>query len=326
MGAGLSEGLCDQADVTLIDRADTFGFRGRESYQKTEAVTSCWTKMHRMLNEIDYKTSAQYWDGAATHAATAAYLAHEQGVPDDCVQYRFDLEASVIGAWTAGIPNTSALDVGCGPGMWTGYLAKRFARVTGIERSAPLLATAAERTQGLPNAELLHGEAIEVLGGLEGDFDLAFIGSLMMYLNRADAVDLLRVIRSNLGPKGVVIDRETTIARGVRVQTGDYPVVYRSIAEYRAIAHEAGYQVVEVRVNAGYEAMEIAVKLVSLLRCVPLLRRARQDTIGCAVWRAPRLTQPVSLRLVPALLRRLGVTWPQLSNHFFRLAPTPGTA
>ncbi len=282
--------------------------------------------MQRMSGEIDYETVAQYWDAAAEHAATSAYLAHEQGVPDDCVQYRFRLEASVIGAWSADIGNASALDVGCGAGMWTAYLARRFERVTGVEQSSPLLDTAAQRTRGLPNIEFIQGGAIEVLGAMDDGFDLAFVGSLMMYLNRADAVDLLRAIRRRLEPRGVVIARETTIARGVQVLSGDYPVAYRSIAEYRAIAREAGYEVAEVRVNAGYEAMEIAVEFVRLLRRLPFLRRVRLELIGTAVWRALRFTAPVSLRFAPALLRRLGVTWPRLSNHFFRLAPEQGPA
>ena len=239
--------------------------------------------MQRMSGEIDYETVAQYWDAAAEHAATSAYLAHEQGVPDDCVQYRFRLEASVIGAWSADIGNASALDVGCGAGMWTAYLARRFERVTGVEQSSPLLDTAAQRTRGLPNIEFIQGGAIEVLGAMDDGFDLAFVGSLMMYLNRADAVDLLRAIRRRLEPRGVVIARETTIARGVQVLSGDYPVAYRSIAEYRAIAREAGYEVAEVRVNAGYEAMEIAVEFVRLLRRLPLppTREAGADRHGC---------------------------------------------
>ncbi len=277
--------------------------------------------MQRMPGEIDYETVAQYWDAAAQHAATSAYLAHEQGIPDDCVQYRFRREASVVDAWTGGIGNASALDVGCGAGMWTAYLARRFERVTGVEQSLPLLDTAAQQTRGLPNIEFIHGSAIEVLGAMDGAFDLAFVGSLMMYLNRDDAVALLRAIRSRLGPGGVVIARETTIAHGVQVLDGDYPAAYRSIAEYRAIAGEAGYEVAEVRANAGYEAQEIAVELVSLLRRLPLLRRVRLEMIGTGVWRALRFTAPVSLRVAPASLRRLGVTWPRLSNHFFRLAP-----
>ncbi len=54
----------------------------------------------------------------------------------------------------------SALDVGCGQGFLLPGLAVRSDRVVGIDRDAPTLVEAAQRTAGLSNVEIVEGDAM----------------------------------------------------------------------------------------------------------------------------------------------------------------------
>ncbi len=69
---------------------------------------------------IDYAVVRRYWDEAAVQAFSASYMAHEQGLPDDCVRYRFEKEKVVVDAWFASArEHESVLDLGCGSGTWS---------------------------------------------------------------------------------------------------------------------------------------------------------------------------------------------------------------
>ncbi len=266
---------------------------------------------------IDYAAVRRYWDEAATRAAfAAAYMAHEQGLPDDCVRYRFERERAVVDGWfgeAAG--RESVLDVGCGPGTWPIHFAGRFERVVGVEQSEKMVAAARVNLAALENVEIINADAVTL--AIEGRFDCIFLGGLLMYLNREDALALLRRLPALLKPGGRVLLRESTVRRGVEAKTGAYQVVYRATAEYEAMIRESGLVLAHTERNQGYAAMETAVAIVDGLRKLPSLGAREPAQVGGPVWRALRLTEPLSLILLPKVLEGLGVAWPHLQNHFF---------
>ena len=270
-----------------------------------------------MDKRLDYDAVRRYWDRAAGNAAAASYMAHEQGLPQSCVDYRFSLEREVVDRWFADLSAKSAvLDIGCGAGAWSALFAQRYARVVGIDLSPNMIAAARDRLKELKNVELIEGDCVSA--PIKGKFQGAFFGGLLMYLNRDDAVRLLaRVAR--LVPEGPIILRESGVRRGVEVVTGDYNVAYRSAEEYAAIAAEAGLSVRAVEPNRGYTSMEVAVNLVDLMRRLPALKRRDPALVGVPLWHALRLTAPVSLGLLPRAISAAGVEWPHLTNHFLLL-------
>src|SRR6266851_1790486 len=201
-------------------------------------------------HRLDYEVVRAYWEEAGHEADSASYMAHEQGLPPDCVEHRFALERAVVDRWFAGLgPTASVLDVGCGAGTWTELFAQRYGRVVGVDASVGMLAAARRRLAGHANVELVWGDALTV--ALDGEFQGVLLGGLLMYLDRADAVALL-VRLGQLAPRGRIILRESGIRAGVEVQTGTYQVVYRSVQEYEAVATEAALRVVAVERNRGY--------------------------------------------------------------------------
>lgn len=270
-----------------------------------------------MNDRLDYEAVRRYWDRTAGTAAAASYMAHEQGLPQSCVDDRFALEREVVERWFAGLgANAAVLDIGSGGGAWSALFAQRYARVVGIEQSASMVTDARERLAALPNAEVIQGDCLEV--PIEGRFDGAFFGGLLMYLNRDDVVRLLARV-AELVPDGPIILRESSGPGRVELRTGDYQVAYRSPAEYAAIAAEAGLRIQAVERNRGYARMEVAVNLVDLVRRVPALKRRAPALVGVPLWRALRATAPVTLDLLPGALRKAGLAWPHLTNNFMLL-------
>lgn len=273
-----------------------------------------------MEPRLDYDAVRRYWDGAASSAAAASYMAHEQGLPQACVDFRFAWERTIVQRWFANLGAASAvLDIGCGAGAWTALFAQRYRRVVGVELSHNMIAAARARLIGVGNVELIEGDALHA--PIEGTFDGAFLGGLLMYLNRDDARQLLNRLGGLVG-HGPIILRESTIRRGVEVKTGDYHVTYRSPEEYVAIAAEARLAVRAIVRNRGYASMEIAVELVNLLRRIPALRRRDPAMVGRPLWRALQLTAPLSLGLLPRAAEAAGIQWPHLTNHFILLGRT----
>jgi SAM-dependent methyltransferase len=270
-----------------------------------------------MNESLDYEAVRRYWDQTAGTAAAASYMAHEQGLPQSCVNDRFALEREVVDRWFSGLgADAAVLDIGCGSGAWSALFAQRYGRVVGIEQSAKMVADARERLREMPNVEIVQGDCLEV--PIKGLFQGVFFGGLLMYLNREDAVRLLARV-AELVPDGPIILRESSGPGRVEIKTGEYQVAYRSPQEYKEIAAEAGLRVRAVERNRGYARMEVAVNLVDLVRRLPVLKRRNPALVGVPLWRALRATSPLSLEVLPRAVRAAGINWPHLSNNFLLL-------
>lgn len=270
-----------------------------------------------LADRLDYSVVRRFWDAAATEAVSASYMAHEQGLPQGCVQHRFDKERTVVDSWLDGLTSDSSiLDIGCGAGAWTMLFAQRYRRVVGIDMSPNMLSAARLQLGDRENVELIEGNALAA--PIVGTFDGAFVGGMLMYLNRDDAVRLLRRLRL-LVPAGPIILRETTVRRCIEVRNADYHVAYRTPAEYQEMVEEAGLKVEAIERNRGYANMEVAVELVNLARRIPALGRRDPELVGRPLWRALTMTGPITLGLLPQAMEAAGIAWPHLTNHFILL-------
>lgn len=66
----------------------------------------------------------------------------------------------------------SALEIGCGIGRMTHVFAREFARVTGVDISAEMIAKA--WAAGIPRAEFIHGTGVDLTGVADASVDFAF--------------------------------------------------------------------------------------------------------------------------------------------------------
>jgi SAM-dependent methyltransferase len=254
------------------------------------------------------------------NAAVVSMMAHEHNLPADAALYRLRKEVQAVSDWLNAVPVTGrVLDLGCGAGGWLAVFANRYSFVVGMEQSSMMVEAARERMHALTNIEILEGDVRAELP--DGPFDLIFLGGLCMYLNDADTTTLLSALSHRLTNDGSIILRESTVPEGRSTAQGEYQAVYRSPGVYRTLFLEAGFNTSEVRRNYGYNSMVTGEAIVDLRRRWMPFFPAESPFLGAVTWWGLRSTAPVSLWLMPRVFSLLGIAWPQLQNHFFRLRP-----
>jgi len=164
------------------------------------------------MTTLDYETVNRYWN-TATSSLLGPYMMEGFGFPVNAGRFRFQAECKIVDRLIHSIsPDGHVLDLGCGNGCWTEHFAQRFSRVVAIEGSKPLYDALEERCAPYPNVLLVHGDVM--LYEPEDQFDLVFLGGMLMYLNEEDVILLLERLIPFLRPGAIVLCRETTIRQG----------------------------------------------------------------------------------------------------------------
>ncbi len=238
------------------------------------------------------------------------------GFPAGAGRFRFRAECRIVDRLIHGVnPGGCVLDLGSGIGFWTEYFARRFSRVVAVEASRPLYEALEERCAPYLNVKMIHDDVM--LFQPEDQYDVVFLGGMLMYLNEEDVISLLGKLIPSLRPGGIVLCRETTVRQGSTTRQGDYQAVYRSVADYERIFAECELSVVSVQMNIPYVLMQMGCELVKKwkalmpapLQCLPV--------VGRLVYWGLRLGYPWIARVPTAL----GLAYPELTNHFFVLQP-----
>jgi len=105
------------------------------------------------------------------------------------------IELALVAELAAPRAGEQALDVGCGTGIYTAWLAGEGLKVTGLDRDPAMLAAARAKT---PGVRLVEGDAT-ALPFADAEFDLAIAITLFCFLSSAQraaaAHELVRVVR-----------------------------------------------------------------------------------------------------------------------------------
>ena len=267
------------------------------------------------MTSLDYETVSRYWS-TADASILGPYMMDGFGFPAGAGRFRFRAECRIVHRLIHGAnPDGCVLDLGSGIGFWAEYFARRFSRVVAVEASKPLYEALEARCAPSPNVKTIHGDVM--LFRPEEQYDVVFLGGLLMYLNEEEVVCLLRTLIPSLQPGGVILCRETTVRKGTTTRQGDYQAVYRSVADYERIFADCELCVLNVRMNLPYVLMQMGCEFVKKwkalmpapLRCLPV--------VGRLVYWGLRLGYPWITRIPAAL----GLAYPELTNHFFVLQP-----
>ena len=120
-------------------------------------------------------------------------------------------------------PDATALDVYCGVGLFSAFLAPRVEQVISIESSPSACADFIENLDEYDNVALYEGEAEEVLPELEVQADLAIVDPPRSGLERA-ALDALLSLRPGVlayvscDPATLARDAKRLLAGGYRLE------------------------------------------------------------------------------------------------------------
>ena len=267
------------------------------------------------MTTLDYETVTRYWSKAAP-SILGPYMMDGFGFPAGAGRFRFRAECRIVDRLIHAVnPGGCVLDLGSGIGFWAEYFARRFSRVVAVEASRPLYEALEERCAPYLNVKMIHDDVM--LFRPEDQYDVVFLGGMLMYLNEEDVISLLGKVIPSLQPGGIVLCRETTVRQGTTARQGDYQAVYRSIAEYERIFAACELSVLNVQMNIPYVLMQMGCELVkkwkalmpASLQCLPIA--------GRLVYWGLRLGNPWIARIPTAL----DLAYPELTNHFFVLQP-----
>jgi len=265
------------------------------------------------MTTLDYEIVSRYWSTAAP-SILGPYMMDGFGFPAGAGRFRFRAECRIVNHLIHGVNRGGcALDLGSGIGFWTEYFARRFSRVVAVEASRPLYEVLEERCAPYLNVKMIHGDVM--LFQPEDQYDVVFLGGMLMYLNEEDVISLLGKLNSFLRSGGIILCRETTVRQGTTTRQGDYQAVYRSVADYERIFAACELSILKVQLNVPYVLMQMGCEMVKKWKTVVPTRLQCIPVVGHLVYWGLRVGYPWITRLPTAL----GHAYPELTNHFFVL-------
>jgi SAM-dependent methyltransferase len=267
------------------------------------------------MNTLDYQTVNQYWSTAET-SVLGPYMMDGYGFPISAGRYRFRAECRIVDRLLRGTSRDGCvLDLGSGIGFWAQHFAERFSRVVAVEASRPLYEAMEDRCSQYQSVKMICGDVM--LFQPDDQYDVVFLGGMLMYLNDADVIALMEKLIRSLPPGGKILCRETTVRKGTTTRKGDYQAVYRSVDEYKRLFAKCHLSLRTVELNKPYVLMQMGCEFVKKwkelvprpLQCLPV--------VGRLVYAGLRVGYPFVSRVLTAL----GIPWPKLTNHFLMLQP-----
>lgn len=99
-----------------------------------------------------------------------------------------------------------ALDLGCGFGRTTSWMAKQYERVIASDISSVVIEEARKNLQNMKNIEFCVNDADSIPASIEnGSLDLAYIFTVFQHIHREFAEGILKQMASALKPEGKVV-------------------------------------------------------------------------------------------------------------------------
>ncbi len=265
------------------------------------------------MAELDYEGVNRFWSKARP-SILGPYMMDGFGFPAGAGQFRFRGESRIVSRLIRELDSHgTALDLGCGVGYWAEYFAGCFAKVVAVEASRPLYEATRQRCTPYPHVEVNHGDVMAFEP--KDQYELVFLGGMLMYLNESDVIALLQKLAPLLSSGGIILCRETTVRSATVTRQGEYQAVYRSVSAYHEVFQQCGLSVAHVERNVPYVLMQMGCELVKRWQAIAPRRLQLIDVVGHTMYWAVRLGNPWITRVPGAL----GRDFPELTNHFFVL-------
>jgi SAM-dependent methyltransferase len=238
--------------------------------------------------------SREFWDGVADapeRGTLPGLLCHDALLSE----YRDLAEKRVLLARLGErlAHRRSVLEVGCGGGRWTTWLAERVAHVTAVDISPKLVEQARQRVEhhGLTNASFAVG-SFETHRFDEAAFDLVYLGSCLHYMSLEAIEEAAAKMDAWATPDCLVLSRDTvsllgrTFARSERYRSED-PAIYRPASVYAEVLGRHGWRLADSWVSY---ARPLSWRLKGLIprRLRPAALRAELRLARLEVWLSER--------------------------------------
>lgn len=209
--------------------------------------------LQNRINRDNIYCTADYWDSKAEgHEGDAISM-----WPNNNLNYYYHREQLFLfEQYLPDVNGTKVLDVGCGTGRISQYLAKRGATVVGIDFSEKAIAIA--RKQSPPRNPSYRVQSVLELAS-KGEFDILVCwGSITVACrNRTELFDAMIRLRQSLKPEGKALFLEP-------IHSGFlHRVLNMDIQEFCEVMDEAGFSVKDVR-HLHFWPMRLVLSYVTL--------------------------------------------------------------
>ncbi|GAB4326519.1 MAG: hypothetical protein Kow0074_21170 [Candidatus Zixiibacteriota bacterium] len=105
------------------------------------------------------------------------------------------------------------LDVACGTGYWTHFIAKSAQRITATDAGSKVMEAAYMKDYGDCPVEFIRSDAYN-LAEIKGDFDACFVGFFWSHILKQRRPDFLKTICSKLAPGSTVVMIDNMFVEG----------------------------------------------------------------------------------------------------------------
>jgi 2-polyprenyl-3-methyl-5-hydroxy-6-metoxy-1,4-benzoquinol methylase len=256
----LLDGLCalgllswSDGVYSLTPTAEAYLVPGKPTYCARMFLDDLRAGDHFVDNIKTGQVQTDFASADATGLWVAYAVSNLLTWPGDLAAYRG--RWSAVGITAASMPGARVLDVGCGSAIVSLVLAldDPTATVTGVDRG-PVIEVAGRVAEAMGVASRVSFVAGDVtaLEGLDGRFDVAFLGYVLHFLDPIEIGLTLRQVHRLLAPSGRIVIREVLPTPGVFDDPGPYldavwlfNVARRgrvyTLEEYAAMLAEAGF-------------------------------------------------------------------------------------
>lgn len=138
-------------------------------------------------------------------------------------------------------PASKILEIGSGGGRWGTFFGPRAGSFVGLDIS-PKMVSVAEKERARLGLANVRYECLDMLDfRTEERFDLVYFSGVLQYMDDEIVRRCLSKADELLSDGGTVVTRDS-VQKSVRVEKiGEYPVIYRTEAEYRSYFEAAGF-------------------------------------------------------------------------------------
>ncbi|MEK6970053.1 MAG: class I SAM-dependent methyltransferase [Nanoarchaeota archaeon] len=208
---------------------------------------------------IDYNTVRKYWD-----SSFAGNFNYREGYKIDDENFallRFKIEVKAIkkilkknfkNTPSKTCSSSSFLDVGCGNGKFSFYFSNYFKEVVGIDFSKKSIDIAKKEAlrRKIKNTAFYCADLKKLK--LKQEFDIIFVGGVLMYIDDQDLLLVLTKLKKHLAADGLLILREPFFKEKTLLKKGDYPVIYRSLKGFIKKLKKEKFKIINLKLNEGY--------------------------------------------------------------------------
>ena len=155
--------------------------------------------------------------------------------------YRCEAEQDRFLTLFTSTPTARVLEVGSGGGRWGFFLADKIGEYIGIDISPSMIAVAEQERKGR-NLSNVRFECRNLLDfETSQKFDLVYFSGVLQYMDDDVVAKCIAMAASLLNSGGMVISRDSVQMDRRVEKAGEYPVIFRTQAEYRTLYEREGF-------------------------------------------------------------------------------------